>query len=68
MVLGRYTANPARLVMTDLEGPLACVDPGTATGAYQWALENNELTLTAVHDACGGRHIVLTARPWQKQP
>jgi hypothetical protein len=67
-VLGRYTANPARLVFTDLEGPIACSYTGAATGVYQWAFENNELTLTAVHDACGGRHIVLTAHPWQKQP
>ena len=67
VVLSRYTGNPARYVTTDLEGPLACLDPGTATGVYQWAFDNDELTLTVVHDACGGRAIALTAHPLQKQ-
>jgi hypothetical protein len=67
IVLGRFTSNPTRIVMTDLEGPAACDEPGWATGVYQWTFENNELTLAVVQDACAGRAIGLTVRPWQKQ-
>jgi hypothetical protein len=68
VVVGRYTSNPARLVMRDVGGPLACVDePGMATGVYEWTLDNGELTLAAVQDRCEGRPFVLTVRPWQMQ-
>jgi hypothetical protein len=62
-----YTSNPVRLVMTDLYGPFACLDSGWATGVYDWAFANNELTLTVVQDACIGRLIVLVTHPLQKQ-
>jgi hypothetical protein len=68
VVVGRYTSNPVRYVTTDLLGPLACVDePGEATGVYEWTFENNELTLTVVHDRCAGRAFALTVHPLQKQ-
>jgi hypothetical protein len=64
VVLGRYTSNLATLVMTDLQGALACTDePGIATGVYRWSLENNVLVLSAVKDRCVGRQTVLTAHP-----
>jgi hypothetical protein len=69
VVVARYTSNPARLIITDLEGPFACVhqQPGATTGVFQWAFAANELTLTVVHDSCVGRPEVLTSSPLQKQ-
>ena len=65
---GRYTSNPGRIIMTDLEGVLACTDaPGIATATYRWTLSDNELLLTTVNDRCAGRNLVLTAHPLQKQ-
>jgi hypothetical protein len=67
VVVGRYVSNPARLVFQDQGGPLACTDPGSATGVYSWSLAGNQVTATAIHDACAGRALVMTAHPWQKQ-
>jgi hypothetical protein len=67
-VVGRYNSNPARVVMTDLQGPLSCTDePGIATATYRWTLTGDELLLTAVKDSCPGRNLVLTAHPLQRQ-
>lgn len=68
VIVGRYVANPARLVTTDLYGLLSCTTvPGEATGVYKWTFDNDELTLEAVLDRCFGRQFVLTLHPWQKQ-
>ena len=67
VVVGRYTSNQSRLVMTDLQGAYACTDaPGIATGVYRWTFENNELVLVAVLDRCEGRKLALTLRPMPK--
>ena len=68
VVIGRYNSNPSRLIMRDLEGPLACTDaPGIATGIYRWSLSGDELLLTTVEDRCFGRSFALTVHPVQKQ-
>jgi hypothetical protein len=67
VVESRYTSNPARLVLRDLGGNLACVEPGTAQGVYGWSLDDGELSLTVVQDRCDGRPFVLTAKPWTMQ-
>ncbi len=68
VVVGRYNSNPARVIMTDLEGPLSCTDaPGIATATYRWTLSGNDLLLTTVNDRCAGRNLVLTAHLLQKQ-
>lgn len=67
VILGRYTANPARLVMTDESGPFSCFEPGTETGVYEWSQANNMLTLTPTSDKCIARVTVLAAKPWAKQ-
>ena len=67
VVVGRYTSNQARLIMTDLQGVYSCTDtPGIATGVYSWSLQNNELTLVAVLDRCDGRPVALTTHPLHK--
>jgi hypothetical protein len=67
-VVGRYNSNPARIIMTDLQGPLSCTDePGIATATYRWTLAGDELILTTVNDRCAGRNLVLTAHPLQRQ-
>ncbi|MEO8436478.1 MAG: hypothetical protein ABI596_16390 [Pyrinomonadaceae bacterium] len=68
VVVGRYNSNPARVIMTDLQGALSCTDqPGIATASYRWTLSGDDLLLTAVHDGCAGRNLILTAHPLQKQ-
>jgi hypothetical protein len=67
VVRASFTSNPVRLVIHDTEGPLACVDPGTKTGVYDWSFQDNELTLSDIHDSCPGRAFVLTLHPLQKQ-
>ena len=68
VVVGRYNSNPARIVMTDLQGPLSCTDePGIATATYRWTFAGDELILTAVNDRCAGRNLALTAHPLQRQ-
>jgi hypothetical protein len=67
VVESRYTSNPARLVLRDLGGPLACVEPGTVQGVYGWALDDGELSLTVVQDRCDGRPFILTVKPWTMQ-
>ena len=68
VAVGRYVANPARFVTTDLYGSLSCTEvPGEATGVYKWMFSDDELMLDVVLDRCFGRQFVLTLHPWQKQ-
>jgi len=68
VVIGTHRSGPSRLVLHDLEGPLACTDAhGIATGVYAWSFQNDELVLSPVNDRCFGRQFVLTAHPLQKQ-
>lgn len=68
VVVGRYNSNPARVIMTDLEGALSCTDqPGIATASYRWTFSGNDLLLTTVNDRCAGRSLVLTAHPLEKE-
>ena len=64
VVTTRYRSNPARLILQDLEGSLACTPPGA--GVFAWLLLDDVLTITEVQDACAGRALVLTAHPLQK--
>ncbi|MGH9844632.1 MAG: hypothetical protein ACREEM_38420 [Blastocatellia bacterium] len=64
---GGYTSMAEQLVIEEGKGPLSCAPaPGGKIGTYKWKLEGNKLTLTAVEDKCGGRRVVLTARPLEK--
>lgn len=67
MVVGRYTSNPSRVVLTDLEGPIACLFPGGATSVYEWTFGNDILSFSTIQDPCVGRMIILTAHAWQKE-
>jgi hypothetical protein len=64
MVQGRYTSNPARLVVHDVAGPLACPG-GLAHAVYAWSRNGNTLNLIAVQDRCDGRAFVMMAKPWE---
>ena len=66
VVTTRYHTNPARLILQDQSGSLACLPP--RAGVFAWALEQDVLTLTEVQDTCAGRALVLTAHPLQKVP
>lgn len=66
MVEGRYTPNPARLVLHDEAGPLACPSD-LANAVYAWSINGGELHLSALQDRCDGRGFVLTAKPWAVQ-
>jgi hypothetical protein len=66
VVTTRYHTNPARLILQDQGGSLACLPP--RAGVFAWALEQDVLTLAEVQDTCAGRALVLTAHPLQKLP
>jgi hypothetical protein len=60
---GRIVVSGSTVTFKGESGPLAC-PPGTA-GRYRWSYSGGRLRLTAVTDACGGRKIVLTAKPFR---
>jgi hypothetical protein len=63
---GRYRLADGQLTLTAERGFFACTHPtrsGQAQATYQWALEGEALTLTALVDECPTRHAVLTMHP-----
>jgi hypothetical protein len=58
---GRIAVAGGTVVFGKETGALACSTPGR----YRWAYAGDVLRFTAVSDACGGRQIVLTAKPFR---
>ncbi len=63
MVEGTYTLSGDRIVLTDEKGPLACKDPGTETGEYQWEFDAQGLIFIRLRDLCKGRVTSLESQP-----
>ena len=66
VVQGSYQISGNQLTFATGEtGPAACNQPAT----YNWQVNNGQLTFTTVgQDPCGGRAVVLTSRPFTRQP
>jgi hypothetical protein len=58
---GRIAVSGGTVTFGKETGSVACSSPGR----YRWTYSGGLLRLSAVSDACGGREIVLTARPFR---
>jgi hypothetical protein len=61
-VKGSYLVTGNQITFTDEEGGLQCPGPGK----YEWVLDGQTLTFTAVEDTCESRKFILTVHPWIK--
>ena len=65
LIRGRDTETATKINFGHETGPAACT--GTeANATYSWSLKAGLLRLTAVHETCLGRRVVLTANPLLK--
>lgn len=66
VVEGPYRVSGNQIMFTTGEsGPYACNTPAT----YTWQVSNGQLTFTPVgQDACMGRVLAITSRPFTRQP
>lgn len=68
MVKGTYMTKGKYLIVTDTEGPRACIDDeeDIEVGIYNWDSWEGKTYLTVVDDACGGRQRgFLSASPYK---
>jgi len=63
---GSYLVNADELAFGEDTGPMSCSADGVNEGKYQWQLEGDTLTFTAVADDCLGRYLVLTSHPLER--
>lgn len=66
VVEGPYRVSGNQIMFaTGESGPYACNNPAT----YTWQISNGQLTFTPVgQDACAGRGLAITSRPFTRQP
>ena len=66
VVEGPYRVSGNQIMFaTGESGPYACNTPAT----YTWQISNGQLTFTPVgQDACVGRVLAITSRPFTRQP
>jgi hypothetical protein len=57
---GRIAVSGKTVTFGKETGSVAC----SAAGRYRWTYAGGLLRLVAISDTCGGREIVLTAKPW----
>jgi hypothetical protein len=58
---GRLAVSAGTVTFGKETGSVAC----STAGRYRWSYAGGLLRFTAVSDACGGREIVLTAKPFR---
>ena len=59
---GRIVVSGRTVTFGRETGSVAC----TTAGRYRWSYSGKVLRLTVISDACGGREIVLTAKPFRR--
>jgi hypothetical protein len=59
---GRIAVSGGTVTFGRETGSLACA----TAGRYRWSYSGKLLRLTVIADACGGREIVLTAKPFKR--
>jgi hypothetical protein len=68
MTNGAYVEEPSTL-KTDILGDLpGCQQDGQYLGTYQWAQDDDGLSMTALADTCAPRVHLLTAQKWGPLP
>jgi hypothetical protein len=63
LVDGAVAVSGSTLAFTDRKGPLACKG-ASAVGKYRKTTTSSGFKLTAVHDTCPGRKLLLTSGAW----
>jgi hypothetical protein len=63
LVDGTVAVSGSTLTFTDKKGPLACKG-ASAVGKYRKTTTSSGFKLTAVHDTCAGRKLLLTSGAW----
>jgi hypothetical protein len=63
LVNGTVKLSGSTLTFTDKSGALACKG-ASAVGTYKKTATATGFKLTAVHDTCAGRKLLLTTGPW----
>jgi len=58
---GRIAVSGSTVTFGRETGSLAC----DTAGRYRWSYRDGRLRFAAISDACGGRKIVLTAKPFR---
>jgi hypothetical protein len=64
LVEGSYIISGDKIVLTDESGIVACTEPDTSTGQYQWEFDEKQLIMNKIEDLCEGRISNLTEKPW----
>ncbi len=63
-VTGVYRVTGNQLEISDRDGELACQD---SDGKYTWKLDQGNLILSVIDDACSARAEALTSKPLVKK-
>ena len=63
LVEGSYIISGDKIILTDESGTVACTEPDTTTGRYEWKYGNERLIFSKIEDYCEGRISNLTKRP-----
>jgi hypothetical protein len=63
LVNGTVTQSGTTVTFTDRSGPLSCKG-STAVGTYKRAAASGGIRLTALHDTCAGRKLIMTTGTW----
>jgi hypothetical protein len=63
LVEGSYILSGDKIVLTDESGTVACTEPDTATGSYEWKYGDEKLFFSKIEDRCEGRISNLTKKP-----
>ncbi len=58
---GKVAVSGGTVTFGKETGSLAC----TTSGKYRWTYRGGTLRFTTIADACGGRNIVLAAKPFK---
>jgi hypothetical protein len=67
LVTGAYVSQGDTLQVEDEEGPNACVPPDVR-GSYRWTVNQGNLSLKLLNDACRGWRTTLALRPMLRKP
>jgi hypothetical protein len=59
---GRAMVSGGTVTFGKESGSVAC----STAGRYRWTYAGGRLRFVAISDACGGREIVLTAKPFRR--
>ena len=63
LVEGSYIISGDKIILTDESGAVACTEPDSATGRYEWKYGDERLIFSKIEDHCEERSSNLTRNP-----